>query len=100
MRKILNNCAENLPKPKTSSAVPVLFLMRMVEQRRPERLIPFDIVPRIISGREWNNLPAVSSSGFGRSTHFFMTFTTAKKFYGQAEYRQELIADTMLFYRR
>ncbi len=44
-----------------------------------EKLIPFDIIPRIISAREWRKLAQASNSASSRSTPFSTTSTTSRR---------------------
>ena len=55
-----------------------------------ERLIPFDIIPRVISEREWARVTRASQEGsnnaFEQSTPFCMIFTTNKRSSRQAAF--------------
>ena len=44
-----------------------------------ERLIPFDVIPRIVTAAEWRKLERGIASGCARSTPSFTTSTIARK---------------------
>ena len=46
----------------------------------PERLIPFDVLPRLVAAEEWRFWREDWSKGFGPSTLFSQMFTIIRKF--------------------
>jgi len=49
-----------------------------------DRVLPFDVIPRVLSAREWEHIERGVTNGSPRSTTCFMTFTTSGRFSGTA----------------
>jgi Uncharacterized conserved protein len=53
------------------------------DSEKDERLIPFDIIPRILSGTEWRRLQHGLEQRVKQLMHLSTTFTTSKNFLKQ-----------------